>query len=162
MPTMAMRKDLVVFSFLVSLLHSIQNVSASVNLISVQEHTFRTWYAFINTYLIYTHGMKEYTSSANQCPIVFMLLSFQWISNLIYHSKLKCQIFASLKVLPACYHFVICQQKYTWRLNKVCRNRQLIFLYIQGLNNMYQFWDTLMIMAEDIAKVVYRTNMLWC
>ena len=92
--------------------------------------------------------------------IFIRLVNFKLIINVIWNSKLKCQIFASLKVLPTYTHFVICQQKYTWRLNKVSRIRQLTFLYIQGLNNMYQFWDTLMIMAEDIAKVVYRTNML--
>ena len=77
MPTMAMRKDLVVFSFLVSLLHSIQNVSASVNLISVQEHTFHTWYAFINISDLYSWYEIIYVllihTHANQCWIVFKI-----------------------------------------------------------------------------------------
>ena len=81
MPTMAMRKDLVVFSFLVSLLHSIQNVSASVNLISVQEHTFHTWYAFINISDLYSWYERIYVilsqilihTHANQCWIFFKI-----------------------------------------------------------------------------------------
>ena len=80
MPTMAMRKDLVVFSFLVSLWHSIQNVSASVNLISVQEHTFHTWYAFINISDLYSWYEGIYVISqilihthANQCWIFFKI-----------------------------------------------------------------------------------------
>ena len=77
MPTMAMRKDLVVFSFLVSLLHSIQNVSASVNLISVQEHTFHTWYAFINISDLYSWYEIIYVllihTHVNQCWIVFKI-----------------------------------------------------------------------------------------
>ena len=82
MPTMAMRKDLVVFSFLVSLWHSIQNVSASVNLISVQEHTFHTWYAFINISDLYSWYERIYVkflsqilihTHAHQCWIVFKI-----------------------------------------------------------------------------------------
>ena len=84
MPTMAMRKDLVVFSFLVSLWHSIQNVSASVNLISVQEHTFHTWYAFINISDLYSWYEGIYVilsqilihTHANQCWIIVKISLF--------------------------------------------------------------------------------------
>ena len=99
MPTMAMRKDLVVFSFLVSLLHSIQNVSASVNLISVQEHTFHTWYAFINISDLYSWYEKFLSqilihTHANQCWIVFKI-SLLLVDNL-------CDIEFEIKMLNIC------------------------------------------------------------
>ena len=118
MPTMAMRKDLVVFSFLVSLLHSIQNVSASVNLISVQEHTFHTWYAFINIFDLYSWYERIYTE--------YRLTVFKFLLQiLIYNSANQCWIFSKVSLLSVDNQ---CDIAFEIKMSNICVIKSFTFL----------------------------------
>ena len=117
MPTMAMRKDLVVFSFLVSLLHSIQNVSASVNLISVQEHTFHTWYAFINISDLYSWYERIYVR----------LIIFKFLSQILIHTHAnQCWIFFKIGLLLVDNQ---CDIEFEIKMSNICVIKSFTYLH---------------------------------